>query len=324
VSSRAARTGVALSLGLASVAAILCGCAEAERREPRPPMATELATIGERTIEYAVRGSGPVAMVVPNSWGLSLEGLVGLFGGLEERLTLVYFNPRGLGRSSPVAEDSDRGPEAVREDFLALARHLGHERVDAIGWSNGATNLLLLAAEHPEALGRAVLVQGVASFDSNDLAPLAGRPEYEPIFRAFGEFRGEMLQVANATAEEQNRRFKRFDVEVWFPLVTADPDLSRERLRQAFGDATFSWRHMQYTNRLWSAIDIRESLPAVTTPLLLVSGAHDVVPPAKAEEIAGGVGGEARVEIFESSGHFPPLEEPERFTRLVWDFLGAS
>lgn len=315
-----ARESVPLVVPLALV--LVAACADGEGQgAASSSIETRLAEIGGRTIEYAVRGRGPVTMVMPNSWGLSIEGQHGLLGGLEERLTMVYFNPRGLGRSSAVTEDADYGPEAVRADFLALHDHLGHETVNAVGWSNGATNLLLLAAEHPEVLERAVLIGAVASFGSADLAPLGSQPRWEPLFRAFGTFRSEMFHAADLPIEEQDAKLKRFDVEIWFPLVTADPDASRELLREAFGDARFSWRHTRYTNRVWSSLDIRDRLAGVTTPLLLIAGVHDMLPPDKSREIAGLVGGESRVDLFEASGHFAPLEEPERFRRLVWEFL---
>jgi pimeloyl-ACP methyl ester carboxylesterase len=64
-------------------------------------------------IHYEVHGRGPVVMGVPNSWGLSLGGLRGLFRGLEGDLTMVYFDPRGMGGSGRVREDADMGMAAV-------------------------------------------------------------------------------------------------------------------------------------------------------------------------------------------------------------------
>jgi predicted esterase len=40
--------------------------------------------------------------------------------------------------------------------------------VAAIGWSNGAGNLILLAAEHPESVTTAIFLHGVASFTAED------------------------------------------------------------------------------------------------------------------------------------------------------------
>jgi pimeloyl-ACP methyl ester carboxylesterase len=40
-------------------------------------------------------------MTVPNSWGLTLEGLRAMYRPLEGHLTIVYFDPRGMGGSTP-------------------------------------------------------------------------------------------------------------------------------------------------------------------------------------------------------------------------------
>lgn len=79
-------------------------------------------------IHYEVHGQGPVLMALTNSWGLSLEALRAMYRPLEERLTLVYFDPRGMGGSGPVREESDRGLGAVRADFLVLRTHLKVDR----------------------------------------------------------------------------------------------------------------------------------------------------------------------------------------------------
>ena len=129
-------------------------------------------------IHYEVHGQGPVLMALTNSWGLSLEALRAMYRPLEEKLTLVYFDPRGMGGSGPVREESDRGLAAVRADFQALRAHLKLEKVNAIGWSNGAINLIWLAHEHPETLSSAIFVHGMASLGPEDMKAMqAQHPE---------------------------------------------------------------------------------------------------------------------------------------------------
>ncbi|MCJ7754690.1 MAG: alpha/beta hydrolase, partial [Thermoanaerobaculales bacterium] len=141
-------------------------------------------------IHYEVHGQGPVLMVLTNSWGLSTEGLRGLLGPLEERLTMVYFDPRGMGESAEIREESDMGLEAVRADFQALREHLGLESVNAIGWSNGAMNLVLLAAERPETIDTAIFLHGAASYTAEDMAAMAA--DYPELMKASMAFNQEM------------------------------------------------------------------------------------------------------------------------------------
>ncbi|GAB4373613.1 MAG: alpha/beta hydrolase [Acidobacteriota bacterium] len=273
--------------------------------------------VGSRTIHYEVHGSGPVVMVVPNSWGLSLEGLRGLFGALERHVTMVYFDPRGIGGSGPVEVPEDMGLEAVRADFHALREHLGLERVHAIGWSNGAMNLLLLAGERPETLRSAIVVHGVARFVPEDMQAVGAK--FPELFRDFGELQQE-LAASEAPAEEKTARMKAFWLERYFPAMTGDPETALPRILGAFRPAQFSYEHAMYTQQTYPTFDATEALPRITVPMMVIAGAHDMLPVERAREIAERAPS-VRFELFENSGHFAPLEEPERFERVVTGFL---
>jgi proline iminopeptidase len=259
-------------------------------------------------------------MTVPNSWGLSLEGLRALYRPLEDRVTMVYFDPRGMGGSGAVHEDADMGMAAVREDFQALRERLGLERVAAIGWSNGAMNLILLAAERPESLSSAIFVHGAASFTAEDGARFAAaHPElaadWEALYRE--------LRTPGVADAERSARMRAFWLERYFPATTADPSKAGPLIRRAFADAQFSWRHADFANRESPVFDARDRLGAVTARSLVIAGAHDMLPPEKVRELADGIR-DARFTVFEHSGHFAPLEEPEAFRRAVLEFLGAA
>jgi proline iminopeptidase len=271
-------------------------------------------------IHYEIHGSGPVLMVMPNSWGLSLEGLRGLFRPLEERLTVVYFDPRGMGGSSAVDEPQDRGMQAVRADFDALRRHLRLDRVDALGWSNGAMNLMLHAGERPETIGRAIFLHGVAHFGEEDVKRL--QEEHPDLLEKFSAFRQEM-ENAPTTAEERDARTKQFYLQVWFPALFADPTLASAKLPAVFADAEFSYGHLRYADTDSAAFDARPSLSRIQASSLVIAGPHDLLPPARVEEVHLAIP-RSRFVVFERSGHFSPVEETDRFVATVVEFLGVS
>lgn len=278
------------------------------------------AELGGRTVHYAVRGEGPPLMVVPNSWGLSLEGLRGLFKGLEEHLTVIYFDPRGMGDSGPATEDEDLSTAAVREDFQALRKHLGLERVHALGWSNGATNLVWLAHENPETLAGAIYVHGVPRFSPAGFTAMAGR--YPELFERFAATQEE-LESGELSAEEQDALMRELYLEGWFPEMLAAPERSGERLQEAFAGAEMSWRHGSYSQREVTVLDQRPLLREIPVPSLVIAGGHDAMPPERTEELATGLP-RARFVLFDRSGHFAPIEEPHRFVDLVVTFLQAG
>jgi len=269
-------------------------------------------------IHYEVHGRGPVLMTVPNSWGLTLGGLRALYRPLEHQFRLVYFDPRGMGGSAPIREDADMGMAAVRADFDALRRHLGQERVNAIGWSNGAMNLILLGAEHPDTLSSAIFLHGSASFGLEDMQDFQDRyPELMVRWEAF------ITQLADQQipAEQKDERQKRFNVEVMFPMLLADPEGNAGMLAEIYRDVGFSWRHGRYSEAENPTFDARDELARIPVRSLVIYGVRDMLPPAKAEEMHAGLADSVLV-AFEESGHYAPLEEPERFIATIAEFLG--
>ncbi len=296
---------------------MISACSSENVSFPGLPNGSFTAELGQRTLHYEIHGSGPVLMTVPNSWGLTLDGLRAMYRPLESHVTVVYFDPRGMGGSGPVREESDLGPDAVREDFDALRKHLGLDQVNAIGWSNGATNLIVLAAERPETIEAAVFLHGNASFLPEDQKRVVDN--YPDLVEAFRGFRREMDE-SDSSVEERNARVKAFDTEVWFPFLFADREAGKRKLLDVFGDARFSWAHAEYTNKRWASLDLRDRLPLIRARSLVIAGRHDVLDPSRVQEVADGIEG-AEFLVFEESGHFAPVEETEKFVGTVVDFL---
>jgi proline iminopeptidase len=270
-------------------------------------------------IHYEVHGQGPVLMTLPNSWGLSLQALRAMYRPLEEHLTLVYFDPRGIGGSGPVREDADRGRAAVRADFEALRQHLGLARVNAIGWSNGAINLIWLAHDHPESLSSALFLHGVASFSKEDMETAA--EEHPDLMKAYAAL---LKQVSDPDmpVTEKTALQRKMWLEDYFPILFADRAAAPAALEKVFGEAELSWPHAEYANRE-SFFDARDMLAAIAVRGLVMAGAHDMAPPEKVKVLADGMP-HARFVVFEHSGHFAPVEEPVAFAAAVYDFLGVS
>jgi proline iminopeptidase len=258
-------------------------------------------------------------MTLPNSWGLSLEGLRAMYRPLEERLTMVYFDPRGMGGSEAVREDAERGLAAVRADFEALREHLGLETVNAIGWSNGAVNLIWLAHEHPETLSSAIFLHGMASFTEEDAATLQEtRPE---LMAAYTRFMEEMSDP-ELSAEEKTARQRQMWLEEYFPMLFADPEQAGPALERVFGEAELSWPHAEYAEEEAPTFDARDLLAEIPVRSLVIAGAHDMLPPERVRVLHEGLPDSDFV-VFEKSGHFAPVEEPTAFEAVVFNFLGV-
>jgi proline iminopeptidase len=271
-------------------------------------------------IHYEVHGQGPVLMALTNSWGLSLEALRAMYRPLEEKLTLVYFDPRGMGGSGPVREEKDRGLAAVRADFQALRAHLKLERVSAIGWSNGAINLMWLAHEHPETLSSAIFVHGMASLGPEDSKAIqAAHPD---LAKSYGTLMAAVSKPGLSPAE-QTALQRTMWLADYFPALCADPVGGKALVAEVFRDAELSWPHAAYANAELPAFDARALLAEVPVRSLVIAGSHDLLPPSRVKVLADGLP-HAEFVVFERSGHFSPVEEPEAFKAAVYAFLGVG
>jgi len=68
-------------------------------------------------------------------------------------------------------------------------------------------------------------------------------------------------------------------------------------------------------------MDLRSHLKNITVPTLVIVGRHDFITTvAMADEMVTNIP-VARLEIFEDSGHFAVVEEPEKFYRVVKQFV---
>ncbi|GGV19602.1 proline iminopeptidase [Streptomyces litmocidini] len=77
--------------------------------------------------------------------------------------------------------------------------------------------------------------------------------------------------------------------------------------------------HVVGSLRDWSVVDC---CARITVPTLVISGRHDEATPATVQPFLDLIP-EVRGEIFEESSHVPHLEEPERFTAVMTDYLNS-
>ena len=225
-------------------------------------------------------------MALTNSWGLSLGALRALYRPLEEKLTLVYFDPRGMGGSGPVREEKDRGLAAVRADFQALRAHLKLERVNAIGWSNGAINLVWLAHERPKTLSSAIFVHGMASLGPEDSKALqAAHPD---LAKSYGTL------MAACRSRGSRRPSRRPCSGRCGSPTTSRPSVpirsgGKALVAEVFRDAELSWPHAAYANAELPAFDARGLLAEVPVRSLVIAGSHDLLPPSRVKVLADGL-----------------------------------
>jgi proline iminopeptidase len=78
-----------------------------------------------------------------------------------------------------------------------------------------------------------------------------------------------------------------------------------------------------FNEREAPAMDLRPHLNNIKVPTLVIVGRHDFITTVgMAEELVKHIP-DARLEIFEDSGHFAVIEEPEKFYQVIKQFVNT-
>lgn len=237
------------------------------------------------------RGTGRPLLLL-HGWGVSSDLFAPILAGLEPGRRLIVPDLPGFGATA-----EPDAPWSVHEYAawcLALLDRLGIEDCDLIGHSNGGRIGIVVAAEHPERIGRMVLA-GSAGI----------RPK-----RTLGD-------TARVRSYKALRAVERS------PLVPGV--LRRSAQRQADQRGSADYRAVSGTMRgtLVRIVneDLRALLPSLRMPVLLIWGEHDTEAPIDDGRLMERLIPDAGLVVFEGAGHYAYLEQPDRFCRIVDVFM---
>lgn len=83
------------------------------------------------------------------------------------------------------------------------------------------------------------------------------------------------------------------------------------------------WLELALTTFELLADDFRDHLASIAAPTLLVWGQRDVLTPPESGQLLAAAIPHARLALLSEAGHNPMWDQPERFSRLVVDFLAT-
>ena len=274
-------------------------------------------TLNGVRIHYMVRGAGPV--MIAHSGGPGMDARFwDDFANIDSFVTIVMIHPRGSGLSGSAADEAYLLPDYAA-DVEALRLHLGLDKPILMGWSHGGMVAQQFAFTYPDSLSKLILVDTSAYFgeflSDIEAAVLEFKeaPWFEKSFAALkAEWAGEYQSdedMARLWAEEMKFYFKTFDGRA-------------EAYHQRTKDLPVHIVPLKtFNDKEAATMDLRPQLNKIKVPTLVIVGRHDFITNvAMAEEMVRHIPN-ARLEIFEDSGHFALVEEPEKFHRVIREFV---
>jgi pimeloyl-ACP methyl ester esterase len=255
-------------------------------------------------IYYEEAGEGQ-PLVMLHGW--SMTGRVWRFQEpLADDCRLIVPDLRGHGRSSTPA--GGYSLDDLAGDIVALFEWLDLTDVVLLGWSLGAQVALAAFLSIRKRLAGLVLVGATPRFTVTDGYPY-GLPATEPrgmglrLKRNFSQTMGEFFRgmfVQGELNREQENLIAR-EIVMWGRLP--EPEVAYATLG------------------ILATADLREMLPAVDLPALVIHGSADAICPAGVAHYLVGRIADARLVEFDGAGHAPFLSRPDEFNAIVREFL---
>ena len=264
---------------------------------------------------FVKAGSGPAVLLL-HGLGCDHTTWLPVIAALSRRYTVIAPDLLGHGRSDkPRADYSVGGYANGMRDLLTV---LGIDKVTVVGHSFGGGVAMQFAYQFPERTERMILV-----------APGGIGREVTPAIRAIS-MPGFQVAMGLATlpgprhaitlglrALARTGSAHTRDLDEVAAIVQ---HLSDRRVRAAITHvvrAVVDWRGQVVTMA-------DRAYLTHAMPMCVVWGTDDGVIPAKHADLAAQIAPGATVEVIPNAGHFPHKDHPQRFVKIVNDFIRST
>ncbi|HYM46596.1 MAG TPA: alpha/beta fold hydrolase [Solirubrobacteraceae bacterium] len=270
---------------------------------------TRYARSGELNIAYQVLGDGPFDLVFVPGFASHLDLQLGMpivhefFQRLASFSRLILFDKRGTGLSDPVA-----GPAPLEErmdDLRAVMDAAGSERAAVIGVSEGGPLAILFAASYPERVSALALCGTFACGNPDPEDNPAGARWLQAV-TAFGE-----------TTQEWGTGKTLALFAPGYKGLMASVSLA------AFERSCSSPRMLEAIGAMILETDVRDILPTIGVPTLVVHREHEFIPVEGARYIASHIPG-ARLAVLPGADHVPWVGDSEGYLDEIQEFLTGA
>jgi pimeloyl-ACP methyl ester carboxylesterase len=282
--------------------------------EPEFEGLREIVLHGHRVF-YRSAGSGPVVVLVHGITSTSATW-ANVLPYLAERFTIIAPDLLGHGESAKPRGDYSLG--AYASGIRDLLSALGHERATFVGHSLGGGVAMQLAYQFPEHCERLVLVSsGGLGREITALLRAASLPGSELV----------LPLLVNERVLGTGRTVGRLLGRIGLRVHTDVGEVLRGHASLSDGDARAAFIHTLRTivDPRGQRVDASDRLYlAQAIPFLIVWGERDPIIPVAHAQAAHRLVPSSRLELFPNAGHFPHLDDPLRFVRLLIDFIETT
>jgi pimeloyl-ACP methyl ester carboxylesterase len=292
------------------------GCKKQQPKETPKPYVNESYVMVDDGVELRIKtlGNGMETVVITPAIYLEYE-----FEKLiDESHTLVFYDVRGRGRSSKIADSSRIGMDIDISDLEALRLHLGKEKISLIGWSYHGAMVALYASQYPSHVNRVIQVGTVAP-----ASEIQKRATSTPMG---SESQAQLERLKSEGLDKSD--LERFCIEysnIYMKRIFYDPS----KIGQFRSDRCKCENEMPenvtfHLNAIFSSIgewDWTEKIKNLEVPVLAIHGVSDPSCPLEGARVWVSLYRDGRLLAIPHAGHMPFVEDPNLFYSAVDTFL---
>lgn len=240
---------------------------------------------------------------------------------LAKSRTVVYYEQRGCGRSSkPISENAYTFNELI-DDFNKIIEWLGVQKVDLLGYSFGGELALEITHSSPNSINKVVLsgpslitlkaqfMIQITGFMS--IADITLADEIEKIINEISDIESKYTKVWGLVDAEMVDRllFEDQNIAKMYRMLVRESNLSNTGLMLAT------------LQKNPPKVSLIKRLKKIQHKILILTGVHDRNTGLSISNLIHRNLSNCEWVLFNKSGHFPDLEETDKFVREVLIFL---
>jgi proline iminopeptidase len=269
---------------------------------------------------FKVVGTGEPILIVHGGPAMNHDYFLPHLTPLAKSYQLIFYDQRSSGRSY-IPDDSSRSisHRIMVEDIEAIRKEFGIRKLNLFAHSWGAKLAVNYALQYPRQAGVLIL--------SN---PVAFSHDYDSAQRAV------IAQKTNENDAQQRKRILESDAFRYGDLGSYEAllrityktsffdTLNVAKLDIVLPDNFFQQNaHLMkglYTDFKYYDLNYYPQLKELRSPVLILHGRADNIPLAAGERLQASMK-DAQLVVFDRSGHFPFIEENEKFTNTIGTFM---
>jgi pimeloyl-ACP methyl ester carboxylesterase len=290
-------------------------------RAQLPPDSSGFITTGDGArLFFATYGKGRDTVIVPAGVLLAPS-----LSSLRENMTLVFYDPRGRGKSDWIPDNKRLTMADEVRDLETIRSALGISRAGLVGFSYLGLVAALYAADYPNRVTRLAQLGPIApdELTSSRYAPAEGKARSDSATARLARARAAASDTADFAAE--CRRW----YDAFLPVYLGEPSSASQVpldfcVHENESPARFQWRVAQTMRSLGRRWDYTKKAASIRVPTLVIQGDRDFAASPDGARRWAELIPDARLIMLSGAGHLAYIERSDRVLPALDRFFHGS